>query len=299
MGEETRESPYGYNFYHQYDKCQYAFYLKNIFGLIPNEDRIELTRGKVGHSLIHKALTESPEAAMKEAEYQDSICNLPLFSFQQILDVWLNRRFDQAKKETIEAETQHEIMFGPDDDMLKFTFRLDRLIKRGERYGFVDTKFTGKTLNNAVEGFQRTNQFVAYKWAAEKKFPYYGDLFAEIEIVSMTKTNGLSIEPVILEFDHFEVMEWEANLYSLVSEVSQKVKALETYPYQFLFRRNRDWTCAFCPYDELCTQNIRHCMIPTDKFHIEPRTKEIEDIIKLNGGDKWKLNLMVPEYPLF
>jgi hypothetical protein len=290
---EQRESPYGYNFYQTYRECPYKFWLKNYFGLIPNINRMELERGKIIHNLVHIALTQSPEAAYKEAQLSDDRMQFPNSTFVSVIKEWVNKRYNTTKQQLVDSETEHEIMFGPRDEQLKFTFRIDRRIIEDSRYGIVDTKVTGKSISNAADAFQRSNQFLAYKWACGIRFPEMLDPFVDIEIISITKRDGLIIEPIRIEYSQLEVWEWEAEIYGLVCEISQKVKAMEKYPRQILFGRNRSWTCSWCPYDELCMQDIRRCNIPEEKFHLEPRDPMIKQLAELNGGDHWLVNLHV------
>lgn len=290
---EQRESPYGYSFYHTYQECPYKFWLKNYFGLIPNENRMELERGKIVHNLFYVALAKSVDDAYKEATIADDRMKFPDATFTLILDMWVKQRYEKVKSILVETEGEHEIMFGPKDEQLKYTFRIDRRIldPELERYGIVDTKVTGKDVTRAVESFERTNQFLSYKWASQIKFPAMKDPFVELEIVSITKRNGIVIMPVTIEYSKLEEWEWEASLYGIICEINQKIKSLEKYPHQVLFPRNRGFMCNWCPYDELCMQDPNRCTIPEEKFHMEERNPLIKDIVKSNGGDKWLVNL--------
>ena len=298
--ERKGNSGAGYHFYYEYRLCPRRFYLRNILGFSPETVAIPLVYG----SIIHRAFEEyykhdrEPDVLVKTFE-EDMEDNASAFGdkFEYRLQAgrgtlvsWIRtyHEEDLKKFEILSAEETLEYMVGPPGEQLKFTVKLDRLVKeRNSNNAFVvDTKTTGYSVEKAIESVKCRDQMTGYIMVAQEKYP---DLRIDSAYIDVLFAKGRSMyarrsDPI--RRSKGEITQFKLNLYGLISDITRQVKRLETLPEDLLFPRNGDVCTMYnhlCDYAPLCRLGGKNLQITPVGF-----LKEKNPLLEpcLTFGDK-------------
>jgi len=267
MSEETRS---GFHFWNLYQNCRWKFLLRYITGIEPAKTPKALSFGGAMHEA--KAVfyrTGSQEAAKKvfidnlalaRAEYEDEEQYIadenrgPL-----LLDRWVDEfgRADLVDHEILAIEEPMEVAL---PNGFKVTFRCDAVLKpRGHKESYIyETKTTGFSVEVTETGVAMGDQATMYLWGCRKLHPEWNvaGLVPDVMYQRQSKVvchRGDVIFRTAREIDQFERM-----MVGLLTEISQKVQALEKgYDPLQLFDRNTSWCTSYyrpCEYAGVCRQ---------------------------------------------
>lgn len=286
-----RESPNGYHYYSLFRDCPRKWYIKYILGLSPPHTGKALIFGGVLHkakeifytsgfdidAMIQTFHTElDARAAEYERldDYQQDKTTGPL-----MLDAFAGayRTWDMEHLEILEVETPHEILLGPEGSQVAFTVKPDLIALRDGTPVVIDTKSTRWSISKTWQGVEMDDQVTSYVWAWNKTHPQGPVAKTAIADVMYQKGKVVKAErsPDII-ITPFAQQMFEQGMYGTIMEITQKVLALEHYPWTLLFPRHGQTCGKFgCEYADICRSNI-----PPGKdipgFHKDPWVGEVE-----------------------
>ena len=296
-----RESPAGYHFYSSYQDCPKKWFFKYIMGLLPYHTGPALIYGAAIHEAMEEYYNNMNEPNIREkmvicaqnhldsrqdefkkpSDYQERILKAESM-LNKWYDTWAEK--DKLEWDVLEVEKQHEIKFGPNDELL-MTIRVDCL-KRNKitrEVAVFDAKTTSWSVCKAVQGCEQKDQMTAYIWGINKVYP---ELKCHVAIPDIIYQRGSVVKaerPVEIYRDQFDLNAFELEMYGLINEISQKVEDLKNYPRPLLFPRHGAHCENYgCEYKDICRANIRMGDLPVgftrDEWYQEEVARNVKEI---------------------
>lgn len=279
-----RESRAGGHYYGSYLDCPRKWYLKYYCEIAPRYISRHLIFGGVIHQAF-EAYWRAGRDMTKGIEVFLSSLEERRLEYEKVTDFDEDRNrgpmmlavweqtwgdYDRENYEFVEAEQQYVMHVGPEGEF-EFTIRPD-LVKRDKRnnaYIIVDYKTTGYSVSKAFQAAEMNDQVTSYVWAVRTNHPEWEVPHAEIDVLY---NRGQKIEaerPGAIYRTEEHLRQFEVGLVGTITEVTQKVKALDDgYPEGLLFPRNGRMCGLFgCEYEKICRTKVERGVVPPGFVH--------------------------------
>jgi hypothetical protein len=298
--EVRRESPAGYHFYYSYWSNPRNWYLHYVLGLKPRFTAPPLVFGAAIHEAIaeyflkkdinqavrvfEEEMTSRKEEYENQEKWEEDFSRGPMM-ISDWYETW--GEYDEENHEILEVETPYGFWIGP-DDAFYFTVRPDR-VKKNKKTKIIrpfDTKTTGYSVTKAIQQVESEDQITAYIWALNRAHPDWNvkDAVADIMYNRKSKYDSVRSDPIYRTSLDQKI--FELNIVGTIIEVTQKVKALKTYPWPLLFPRNGQLSGLFGdPYESISRLDIKPGEIPPG--FIRDEWIDLESILDNVDLDKW------------
>jgi hypothetical protein len=200
--------------------------------------------------------------AHRSHEFAESIAyNENLTMGIGMLNRWLTEwhSYDLETYDILSYEEEYSVELpGPFPQNL--TGRTDAVIQRRDNGQILVREY--KTTTYSVKQMYRSvnlqDQSTSYLWALKKTHPEWNVMGIQPDILYNRGRNFLAARPGVIYRSERELLEFESGMGTLMYEISQKVKALETHPHYALFPRNGDSCSKYgCPFEEICRVDIQ------------------------------------------
>ncbi len=271
--EGRRESPSGYHYYALFKECPRKWYIKYVLGLVPQFTAPPLIFGGAIHEAVAMYYQKGfdldvlvngfrAELTARKDEYESPAKFLEDIEKGTImLDTWAStwRDWDRERIEILEIETEYTIPIGPAERQFDFTIRPDRVVRRLDdgKILLPDVKTTGWSVDKTMDNARRDDQLTSYIWGYNKTHEEKAEA-AQVDVMYARGrvTDAQRSEDIIVT--RFAQQQFEMGLYGLITDITQKVLALEKYPWPLLFPRNARVCGMFgCEYEPICRENIK------------------------------------------
>lgn len=262
--------------------CSTKFLMRWQHGYTSQDDSVYLRGGGIGHKVIETLWkTDDPELAMAELAPYAQWCeeNVPYDhpwhhdNLSRILTKYVSAHGRDAFDFEIDpalVEISGKVALS---ENIRFVFRPDAIVRQGDEYYLLDTKFTGNITPYWVSKYKLDSQFSGYIWAARQQLelPVVGAYINAVEVKKVPDSqkrcseHGVAYEECGLEHVKMQVigpyMRTESELkqwHRDAVHLSEKAREL-----MLRFRDLKDIRktrtqgkffngCAFCDFSDWC-----------------------------------------------
>jgi hypothetical protein len=251
------------------------YYLRHVMRLVPHFTPRPLINGSafhLGKATFYQTRKEKPaqEAMLaylrecrEEFEYkEDYITCKTRLPF--MLTAWIAKfgLADLKNFKFLEIEKEHRMIL---NGGFLATSRPDAVVEnRDGELLIMETKTTTYSAEMTEVSVNFGDQATTYLASVAKAYPkrHIAGLIPDIVFWlknSKTKDNIHCIRGSLVQREKYELQEWQLEVETLLSEISQKVAALKTYPPIALFPRNTEFCVSYnspCPYLHICRERL-------------------------------------------
>ena len=271
----SQASEMGFHSWNLYQCCMRKFYLRHVQRLVPHFTPRPLINGSafhLGKATFYKERKEKPaqEAMLaflresrEEFEYKEDfiICKTRL---PFMLTAWIAKwgLADLKNFKFLEIEKEHRMLL---NGGFLATSRPDAVVENRDGEIFImETKTTTYSAEMTEVSVAFGDQATTYLASVAKTYPkrHVAGLIPDIVFwlkSSKTKDNIHCIRGSLVQREPHELREWQLQVETLLSEISQKVAAFKTFPAIALFPRNTEFCVSYnspCPYLHICRERL-------------------------------------------
>ena len=269
--EPKRESAAGYHFLHLYQLCARKFFIRYILGVAPRWKAEPLLLGGSIHDAVAafylgasqgnclKGLENALESEAEGLEHPDRV-DLLIVKAQAMFRNWVQECGAPDKKNYrvlgVELSMSPQLPNG-----YVTTVRCDAVLgsKEGDEAFLVELKTTGWNAELTYNGLEMSEQVTSYLYALRQLYPEW-----RVSSCLPTIIYGRQSQIHTHRFDLIyrtpaDLFDFETQTMMLMAEITQKVKALNDYPWIGLFPRDTQWCTSYyrpCEYFHICRQQL-------------------------------------------
>jgi hypothetical protein len=267
-----RASSAGWHFLNSYQSCPRKFYFRYLRGFTPEHTAPVLTFGGAFHdgkatfyrTGSRKKAIQAAQDYIEEAapEYEDSyLPEIEYIRVENLMEAWISRcgRDDLRYYKILAVEEEMEAALY---NGFRLTGRADAVLQSkstGDRF-LLETKTTGYSIEVTYRGLTNSDQISCYLWLLKKTHPNWKVDTCLPDIAYSRQSRVEVLREALITRSPQRLQEFEDQTVGLLTEISQKVQSIGSYPLLMLFPRNAapGWCTSFnraCEYMEICDQD--------------------------------------------
>ena len=267
IDQQRRESYAGFHFWNLYNNCRWKFYVRYVLGLKPFFTKPPLIFGGAFHegkrTFYSKQSAHSATTAFKremedrqdEYQYQDKWLT-DWKRGQLLLTAWINK-YGKKDLRFYEVLLVEEELNVPLPNGYIMTIRPDAILKSipTEIPYVFETKTTGFSVTVAAAGVRSGDQATSYLYGTRKLFPHWNIEGVVTDIAYQNQSVIKCERPDVVYRTIKDLHEFEIGTVGIMAEISQKIRALQSWEPASLFGRNTEWCTSYfspCEYTDIC-----------------------------------------------
>jgi hypothetical protein len=292
--ERRRESPMGYHFLHLYQLCAWKFFIKYVLGITSQYTATPLLLGGAFHDAkAHfylggsereclNMLEEQLESSASDLENPDNI-DVLIIKLQAMFKNWVMEFGSQDLKDYnilgVELQMKPSLPNG-----YITTVRCDAVLGLKDKSGALleESKTTRWNPQLTYNGLEMSDQITSYLYALRQCHPEWNVIGCLPTIVYGNQGQIHSHRFDLIHRTDKDLFDFEAQTMNLMAEITQKIRAINDYPWVALFPRDTQWCTSFyrpCEYFYICRQTLTD--VPPPGF-VKDEWSDFDSIVNMD-----------------
>lgn len=292
--EERRESPMGWHFLHLYQLCPFKFFIKYVLGISPMFKATPLLLGGAIHDAVahfyrggsEKACLNLLDTQLEEGsgELEDpEKVDILIIKAEAMFRNWVMEFGRQDLKDYnilgVELSMRPELPNG-----YVTTVRSDAVfgLKGTNEAVLEELKTTSWNPDLTNNGLEMSDQITSYIYALRQCHPEWNVSDCLPTIVYGNRSQIHSHRYDLIVRTDKDLFDFEVQTMHLMAEITQKIRALNDYPWVALFPRDTQWCTSYyrpCEYFHICRGTLTD--VPPPGFVKDP-WNDFETILNMD-----------------